>query len=112
MSHLMKNYARQAVAFTHGEGCHLFDETGRRYLDGLAGIAVGPFTPGFTAHQPIAEQFAEIGTGVIPIADILEAGCTYGNARYVFVEQDMTSLGEMESVALSYQNLSRLVHGT
>ena len=58
------------------------------------------------------EQFAEIGTGVIPIADILEAGCTYGNARYVFVEQDMTSLGEMESVALSYQNLSRLVHGT
>ncbi len=40
MSHLMKNYARQAVAFTHGEGCHLFDENGRRYLDGLAGIAV------------------------------------------------------------------------
>ncbi len=40
MSHLMNNYARQAVAFTHGEGCHLFDEQGRRYLDGLAGIAV------------------------------------------------------------------------
>ena len=27
----------------------------------LAGIAVGPFTPGFTAHQHISEQFAEIG---------------------------------------------------
>lgn len=27
----------------------------------IAGIAVGPFTPGFTAHQPVAEQFAEIG---------------------------------------------------
>ncbi len=27
----------------------------------LAGIAVGPFTPGFIAHQSIAEQFAEIG---------------------------------------------------
>jgi acetylornithine/N-succinyldiaminopimelate aminotransferase len=40
MSHLMKNYARQAVAFTHGEGCTLFDEQGKRYLDGLAGIAV------------------------------------------------------------------------
>ncbi len=40
MSHLMKNYARQAVAFTHGDGCTLFDEQGRRYLDGLAGIAV------------------------------------------------------------------------
>jgi acetylornithine aminotransferase len=40
MSHLMNNYARQAVAFTHGQGCSLFDEQGRRYLDGLAGIAV------------------------------------------------------------------------
>lgn len=40
MSHLMNNYARQAVAFTHGTGCLLFDEQGRRYLDGLAGIAV------------------------------------------------------------------------
>jgi acetylornithine aminotransferase len=40
MSHLMNNYARQAVAFTHGQGCLLFDEQGRRYLDGLAGIAV------------------------------------------------------------------------
>jgi acetylornithine/N-succinyldiaminopimelate aminotransferase len=40
MSHLMKNYARQTVAFTHGEGCTLFDEQGKRYLDGLAGIAV------------------------------------------------------------------------
>lgn len=27
----------------------------------MAGIAVGPFTPGFIAHQPVAEQFAEIG---------------------------------------------------
>ena len=27
----------------------------------LAGIAVGPFTPGFVADRAIAEQFAEIG---------------------------------------------------
>jgi len=40
MSHLMNNYARQAVAFTHGQGCRLFDAQGRVYLDGLAGIAV------------------------------------------------------------------------
>jgi acetylornithine aminotransferase len=40
MSHLMNNYARQSVAFTHGQGCLLFDAQGRRYLDGLAGIAV------------------------------------------------------------------------
>ena len=40
MSHLMNNYARQAIAFARGEGCQLFDDSGRRYLDGLAGIAV------------------------------------------------------------------------
>lgn len=55
------------------------------------------------------EQFTEIGAGVLPIADILQAGCTYGNARYVFVEQDMTARDEMESVAISYQNLVRLL---
>jgi CPA2 family monovalent cation:H+ antiporter-2 len=27
----------------------------------LAGVAVGPFTPGYVANRPIAEQFAEIG---------------------------------------------------
>jgi CPA2 family monovalent cation:H+ antiporter-2 len=27
----------------------------------LAGVAVGPFTPGFVANRPVAEQFAEIG---------------------------------------------------
>ncbi len=40
MSHLMNTYARQAVAFTHGEGAWLFDENGKRYLDALSGIAV------------------------------------------------------------------------
>lgn len=40
MSHLMNTYARLPVAFSHGEGVWLFDETGKRYLDALAGIAV------------------------------------------------------------------------
>ncbi|HTY03838.1 MAG TPA: aspartate aminotransferase family protein [Rhodocyclaceae bacterium] len=40
MPHLMNTYKRQSVAFTHGEGSHLYDEQGRRYLDALAGIAV------------------------------------------------------------------------
>jgi len=40
MSHLMNNYARQAVAFSHGQGCRLFDAQGNSYLDALAGIAV------------------------------------------------------------------------
>nr|MBL8454636.1 aspartate aminotransferase family protein [Zoogloeaceae bacterium] len=40
MPHLMNTYSRQAVAFTHGEGAWLFDESGKRYLDALSGIAV------------------------------------------------------------------------
>ena len=40
MPHLMNTYGRLPVAFTHGEGCRLFDEQGKTYLDALAGIAV------------------------------------------------------------------------
>ncbi|MDD2701830.1 MAG: aspartate aminotransferase family protein [Sideroxydans sp.] len=52
MSHLMNTYARQPVAFTHGEGVWLFDSNGKRYLDALAGVAVntlGHAHPEFTA---------------------------------------------------------------
>ena len=39
-SHVMKTYANLPLAFTHGERVWLWDESGRKYLDGLAGIAV------------------------------------------------------------------------
>lgn len=40
MSHLMNTYSRLPVAFSHGNGAWLWDESGRRYLDALSGIAV------------------------------------------------------------------------
>jgi acetylornithine aminotransferase len=40
MPHLMNTYGRLPVAFTHGQGCRLFDAQGKSYLDALAGIAV------------------------------------------------------------------------
>ncbi|MQY50514.1 aspartate aminotransferase family protein [Rhodocyclus tenuis] len=40
MSHLMNTYARQPVAFSHGEGNWVTDTEGRSYLDALSGIAV------------------------------------------------------------------------
>ncbi|RLQ21237.1 acetylornithine/succinylornithine family transaminase [Seongchinamella sediminis] len=52
MSALMPTYARLPVTFSHGEGVYLFDTEGRRYLDGLSGIAVtglGHAHPGVTA---------------------------------------------------------------
>ena len=40
MSHLMNTYSRLPVAFVRGEGCWLWDEAGKRYLDAVAGVAV------------------------------------------------------------------------
>jgi acetylornithine aminotransferase len=38
--HVMKTYGRLPVALSHGRGCWVWDTDGKRYLDGLAGIAV------------------------------------------------------------------------
>ncbi|MCS6969523.1 MAG: acetylornithine transaminase [Planctomycetota bacterium] len=38
--HLAQNYARQPVRFVRGQGVWLYDEQGRAYLDGFAGVAV------------------------------------------------------------------------
>ena len=40
MPHVMNTYGRLAVALSHGRGCWLWDTQGRKYLDGLGGIAV------------------------------------------------------------------------
>jgi acetylornithine aminotransferase len=40
VSHLMQTYSPQPVTFARGEGAWLWDTEGRKYLDGLAGIAV------------------------------------------------------------------------
>ncbi|HTN95051.1 MAG TPA: acetylornithine transaminase [Gallionella sp.] len=51
MTHVMNTYARLPVAFERGEGVWLWDSEGKRYLDGLAGIAVntlGHAHPRFT----------------------------------------------------------------
>ena len=38
--HVMKTYGRLPLALSHGRGCWLWDTNGRKYLDGLGGIAV------------------------------------------------------------------------
>ncbi|MEM7098103.1 MAG: aspartate aminotransferase family protein [Pseudomonadota bacterium] len=40
MNHVMNTYARLPVAFAQGEGSYLIDTNGKRYLDGLTGLAV------------------------------------------------------------------------
>lgn len=38
--HIMNTYGRLPVSFVKGEGCYLYDDQNRRYLDALTGIAV------------------------------------------------------------------------
>ncbi len=40
MPHVMNTYGRLPIALSHGQGCWLWDTQGRKYLDGLGGIAV------------------------------------------------------------------------
>lgn len=61
MSHVMNTYARLPVAFVRGEGTWLWDTEGKRYLDGLSGIAVntlGHAHPRFTAA--LGEQIGKL----------------------------------------------------
>ena len=52
---VMPTYARMPVSFARGEGSFLYDETGRRYLDALTGIAVCGLGH---AHPRIAQAIA------------------------------------------------------
>src|SRR5512133_3663722 len=38
--HVMHTYGRLPMAMSHGRGCWVWDTDGKKYLDGLGGIAV------------------------------------------------------------------------
>ena len=52
---VMPTYARIPVAFVRGEGSHVYDSNGKRYLDGLTGIAVCGLGH---AHPKVADAIA------------------------------------------------------
>ncbi|WP_374339975.1 aspartate aminotransferase family protein [Methyloversatilis sp.] len=61
MTHLMNTYGRQPVAFTHGKGVRLYDESGREYLDAMAGVAVNTLGHGHPdLVQAVSTQAAEM----------------------------------------------------
>ncbi len=68
MSHVMNTYARQPVAFVRGEGVWLWDESGKKYLDALAGIAVN--TLGY-AHPRLTRALSErLASGVLHTSNL------------------------------------------
>jgi acetylornithine aminotransferase len=61
MPHVMNTYGRLPLALSHGKGCWLWDTQGRRYLDGLGGIAVNTLGHGHPKLVPaLQDQVAKM----------------------------------------------------
>ncbi|NUZ07146.1 aspartate aminotransferase family protein [Piscinibacter koreensis] len=59
--HVMATYGRLPVALSHGDGCWLYDVDGKRYLDGLGGIAVNTLGHNHPKFVPaLQEQVARM----------------------------------------------------
>jgi acetylornithine aminotransferase/acetylornithine/N-succinyldiaminopimelate aminotransferase len=64
---LLPTYERNPVLFTGGEGVHLIDENGDRYLDLLSGIGVNALGYG---HPAIVNTIAEQGRKLVHISNL------------------------------------------
>ena len=66
-THLMNTYARQPVAFVRGEGAYLWDESGKRYLDAVAGVAVNGLGH---AHPKLVKAISEQAAALIHTSNL------------------------------------------
>lgn len=67
MTHLMPTYPEPAVTFVRGEGVHLYDDSGKEYLDFLSGLAV---TSLGHAHPAVAEAVAEQARTLLHVSNL------------------------------------------
>ncbi len=59
--HVMKTYGRLPFALSHGRGCWVWDTEGKKYLDGLGGIAVNTLGHAHPKLVPaLQEQVAKL----------------------------------------------------
>jgi acetylornithine aminotransferase len=65
--HLMNTYMRQPVTFTKGEGVWLWDTTGEKYLDALAGVAVNGLGH---AHPKLVAAISEQAAKLIHVSNV------------------------------------------
>jgi len=89
MPHLMNTYGRLPVAFTHGQGCRLFDEQGKAYLDALAGIAVN--TLGHNHPRLVKALAAQVGR-------LMHASNIYRIAEGETASDRLAALSRMDEV--------------
>lgn len=65
--YLFPNYARLPYSFVKGEGCYLYDEDGKKYLDMLSGIAVNQL--GYN-HPKLTENICRQAKEIIHISNL------------------------------------------
>lgn len=65
---LLGTYKRQAPLFVRGEGVYLFDDTGRKYLDFVAGIAVSSL--GYADAGVMQAMHEAVATGLIHTSNL------------------------------------------
>ena len=88
--HVLQTYQRAPFVLSHGEGMHVYDETGKAYLDFGAGIAVNALGHAHPAIvQAIQEQAGRLSHvsnlyHTAPQAALAEKLCTTSFADKVF----------------------------
>lgn len=87
--HLMNTYGRQPVTFVKGEGVWLWDDQGKKYLDGLAGVAVNGLGH---AHPGLAKAIAEQANRLIHVSNI------YNIAEQAQLADRLAALSGMDRV--------------
>jgi predicted acetylornithine/succinylornithine family transaminase len=65
---VMANYGRLQINIVRGEGCWLFDESGNRYLDTVAGIAVCALGH---AHPRITRAIADQAATLVHVSNLV-----------------------------------------
>ncbi len=90
--HIMNTYGRLPVTFVKGEGCYLYDDQGRRYLDALTGIAVCGLGH---AHPAVSQAICEqAGT-------LMHTSNLYGIPNQEALADKLCELADMDRVFFS-----------
>ncbi len=88
-SHVMNTYGRLPVTFSHGKGVWLWDESGRKYLDAMAGIAVSGLGH---AHPKLTEALTD------QIGKLIHTSNLYGIRHQETLADRICALSGMEEV--------------
>ncbi|HGI8169210.1 TPA: aspartate aminotransferase family protein [Legionella pneumophila] len=86
---LITSYSPMPVTFTHGEGVWLYDERGKKYLDGLSGIAVCGLGH---AHPDVTRTIQEQAARLIHTSNVFHI------KEQELLAAKLTSMARMEQV--------------